>query len=313
MKAPLTLAAFASLISLALIMAAVQVTARIAMDSGADPATLLASRSAVAAAALLLLIWLFGTRSVISPRQARALSLIGLLIGLQSLCLLAAVARLPVGLAMLAFNTYPICALVWSRLVYRRSPDADALFAASVIFTGLALALDASGSASGLGATAHWAHIGLGVALALVGGALYALALLITENETVGMDARVRGAAMFLVAAVVGAAAIAQQGGVELPRQDVGWIGFGGSILLYALGLTTIFALLPRLGVASNSPLMNIEPVFALLLAWQFLGQSMQPLQLLGAAIVVAGVIWLGLRRARTAVPIGATSARQGA
>ena len=42
---------------------------------------------------------------------------------------------------------------------------------------------------------------------------------------------------------------------------------------------------------------MNVEPVFALVLAWALLGQSIAPMQLAGAAIVVGTVVALGLRK----------------
>ena len=42
---------------------------------------------------------------------------------------------------------------------------------------------------------------------------------------------------------------------------------------------------------------MNVEPIFALLLAWWVLGQEIAPSQVLGALLVVGAVIWLGLRK----------------
>jgi drug/metabolite transporter (DMT)-like permease len=42
---------------------------------------------------------------------------------------------------------------------------------------------------------------------------------------------------------------------------------------------------------------MNVEPVFALVLAWLLLGQSIAPLQIAGALLVVGAVTALGLRR----------------
>ena len=42
---------------------------------------------------------------------------------------------------------------------------------------------------------------------------------------------------------------------------------------------------------------MNVEPVFALLLAWAILGQSIAPVQVAGALVVVGTVVWLGMRR----------------
>ena len=61
-----------------------------------------------------------------------------------------------------------------------------------------------------------------------------------------------------------------------------------------------MFTVLPKLGVAGNSAIMNVEPVFALVLAWLFLGQAIAPIQVVGALIVVGAVIWLGLKRGKS-------------
>ena len=45
--------------------------------------------------------------------------LIALLVTVQSVCLYAAVARMPVGLALLVFNSYPIWATLAARDVVR--------------------------------------------------------------------------------------------------------------------------------------------------------------------------------------------------
>jgi drug/metabolite transporter (DMT)-like permease len=66
---------------------------------------------------------------------------------------------------------------------------------------------------------------------------------------------------------------------------------------LYGTAFTLMFSLLPRLGVVGNSAIMNIEPVFALVLAWLLLGQAIAPVQVAGALIVVGTVMALGLRR----------------
>ena len=52
---------------------------------------------------------------------------------------------------------------------------------------------------------------------------------------------------------------------------------------------------LPKLGVVGSSPIMNVEPVFALVLAWLLLGQSTAPMQVTGALLVVGAVIHLNL------------------
>jgi drug/metabolite transporter (DMT)-like permease len=58
-----------------------------------------------------------------------------------------------------------------------------------------------------------------------------------------------------------------------------------------------MFTLLPKLGVVGNSAIMNVEPVFALALAWLLLGQSIAPVQVAGALLVVGAVLALGLRK----------------
>ena len=58
-----------------------------------------------------------------------------------------------------------------------------------------------------------------------------------------------------------------------------------------------MFTILPRLGVVGNSAILNVEPVFALALAWLMLGQVIAPVQIGGALLVVGAVMVLGLRK----------------
>jgi len=51
------------------------------------------------------------------------------------------------------------------------------------------------------------------------------------------------------------------------------------------------------LGVVGNSAIMNVEPVFALVLAWVLLDQTIAPVQVAGGLLVVAAVIFLGMRK----------------
>jgi drug/metabolite transporter (DMT)-like permease len=66
---------------------------------------------------------------------------------------------------------------------------------------------------------------------------------------------------------------------------------------LYCTAFTILFTVLPKLGVVGNSAIMNVEPVCALVLAWALLDQSIAPIQLVGAFLVVGTVMWLGLRK----------------
>jgi drug/metabolite transporter (DMT)-like permease len=233
----------------------------------------------------------------LSAGQKRALLKIGLLIGVQSLCLYSAVARLPVALALLAFNTYPLWTAFWAHTLKGERVEPALLRAMPVLLLGLALALDVAGAASGLGASAHWGRIGAGVAFSLAAAAAFGMALVFTQHDTAGLDGRVRTAATMGIVALAALISVAGQGGWALPQAPVGWWGLLGLTVLYGTAFTIMFTVLPRLGVVGGSPIMNVEPIFALLLAWAVLGQAVAPVQVLGGVLVVTTVVWLGLRR----------------
>ena len=278
-------------------MGANHVAARVAFNHGVDVATAVLARSAATALVVGGLVWVQRVPRTLGARPRRYLLAVGLLVGVQSLCLYAAVSRLPVALALLAFNTYPLMAALWDRVLYRRRPEPAVLLAMPVLLAGLALALDVFGAASGLGAAGQWQRIGIGVAFALAASASFGLALVLTQHELGGLDGRLRTASIMSLAALVALAQAAMQGGLHLPTAPAGWAGLAALALLYGTAFTIMFTVLPKLGVVGNSAVMNVEPVFALVLAWLVLGQSVAPIQVLGALVVVGAVVWLGLRR----------------
>ena len=289
--------AFATLLLIALMMGANHVAARIAFNNGVDVATAVVFRSAVTASVIALILASQRVKIAFTPRHKRMLPPIGLLIGIQSLCLYSAVARLPVALALLAFNTYPIWTAMWAAVVYRQKPEKAMLVAMPVILFGLALALDVFGAASGLGASGQWARIGAGVAFALAAAGTFGLALVVTQHEAGDVDGRVRTATTMATAGVIALVTVGLQGGFHLPQAPAGWGGLAALTFLYGTAFTIMFTVLPKLGVVGNSAIMNVEPVFALVLAWLVLGQSIAPVQVGGALIVVGAVMVLGMRR----------------
>ncbi|MDP2817305.1 MAG: DMT family transporter [Polaromonas sp.] len=293
----LSLGAFATLLLIALMMGANHVAARIAFNNGVDVATAVVFRSAVTAAVIVAILMVQRVRITFSARHKRMLPLIGLLIGIQSLCLYSAVARLPVALALLAFNTYPIWTALWAWIVYQQRPERAMLIAMPVILVGLALALDVLGAASGLGASGQWSRIGTGVAFALAAAGTFGLALVLTQQEAGDVDGRVRTATTMLVAGLIALITVGLQGGFHLPQAPAGWGGLAALTFLYGTAFTIMFTVLPKLGVVGNSAIMNVEPVFALVLAWLILGQAIAPVQVAGALLVVGAVMVLGLRK----------------
>ena len=293
----LSLQGFASLLLVALLMAANHVAARLAFDSGLDIATAVAVRSGSTALVVGLLVWFGRVPWRLTRQQFRGLLLIGVMIGAQSQLLYGAVSRLPVALALLAFNTYPLWAALWNRLFYRQHPERQVLLTMPVILLGLALALDVAGAASGLGARQQWSVMGAGVAFGTAAAASFGLVLVWTQHETTGLDGRVRTFFSLVLACTVALAVVGWHGGAHWPQTELGWWGLLGLTCLYGSGFTLMFTVLPKLGVAGNTAIMNVEPVFALALGWAILEQRIEPVQIAGALLVVGAVIFLGLRR----------------
>ena len=293
----LTGSAFATLLLLAFMMGANHVAARFAFNNGVDVVTAVSCRSTVTALVVGLLLWQQKVSFTTTSRDKKFLLIIGGLIAVQSMCLYSSVARLPVALALLAFNTYPLSTAVWARVLYQHKAERAVLMAMPVMLVGLAMALDVFGAASGLGAAAHWSQIGAGIAFALAASATFGLAMVLTQHEVAGLDGRLRTFSTMGLVAVLAISGALSFEGFHWPTAQAGWWGLAMLTFFYGTAFTIMFTVLPRLGVVGNSAIMNIEPVCALVLAWALLDQSIAPMQVAGALLVVAAVMWLGLRK----------------
>ena len=293
----LTTTAFATLLLIAFMMGANHVAARLAFNNGVDVVTAVSFRSVLTAVVVGLILWQQKVHIQIESSHKKYMLIIGGLIAVQSVCLYSSVARLPVALALLAFNTYPLSTAFWARVLYKHQAEKAVLWSMPILLAGLALALDVLGAASGLGAAEHWSQIGAGVAFALAASATFGLALVYTQHETTGLDGRVRTFSSMSIVGILAVAAAMSQGGFHLPQAPAGWWGLGMLSFLYGTAFTILFTVLPKLGVVGNSAIMNVEPVFALVLAWALLDQAIAPIQLVGAFLVVGTVMWLGLRK----------------
>jgi drug/metabolite transporter (DMT)-like permease len=287
--------AFLALLLLACMFASNHIAARIAFDHGVDVVTAVAVRSLATALVVSLLVVWQRVPLAHTPRHRRFMALIALLVTLQSVCLYAAVARMPVGLALLVFNSYPIWATLAARVLYGRRPERAALIAMPVILLGLALALNIVHAFDS--APARDTGFGPGVALALGAATSFGLVLALTQHEVADLDGRARSAFTMAVVGVLALVAAVAGGGLHWPDAPAGWWGLILLSVLYGTAFTAVFTLLPKLGAVSNSPILNVEPVAALLLGWLVLGQSVSALQGVGALIVVAAVMALGLRK----------------
>jgi drug/metabolite transporter (DMT)-like permease len=93
---------------IAVLFASNHVAARLAFDHGTSVVTAVLVRSAVTALAVAVLLRATATPWSLAAPTRRHAVLIGLVLSVQSVCLYASVARIPVALALLTFNSFPV-------------------------------------------------------------------------------------------------------------------------------------------------------------------------------------------------------------
>ena len=276
-----------ALLAIATTFGSNHIAARVAFDHGASVTAAVAIRSGFTALFLLALMRFSGV-PMAAPRAtlARALA-IGLLIAVQSFCLYSAVALIPVALALLAFNTFPILLALFSWASTGERPHRAALAAMPLALIGLALALDVFGKPVNPA----------GIAWALGAAVSFALALFGTERWLKAVDGRLRTFLMMSVTAIVVLVAGFAGDSFALPRAPAGWLGIALLTVFYATAITSLFIVLPHLGPANYAVVLNFEPIAVLFLAWAILGQAVAPLQVAGAFIVIAAITLPAIRR----------------
>jgi drug/metabolite transporter (DMT)-like permease len=283
------------LMAIATVFGANHIAARIAFDHGTNVTTAVAFRSAGTALFVFLLLLFYRISFQIKGKTLAYTVTIGLLVASQSYCLYSAVALIPVALALLVFQTFPMMLALLSWATGGERPARVALAVMPVALVGLALALDVWGKSGNL--AERWREIGAGVLWALGAAVSFAAALLLMTRWLATMDGRLRS---FLTMCVVGAVVLAggaAAGDLRLPADATGWIAIVLLTACYGTAITSTFILLPRLGAVNNAVVLNFEPIAVLAIAWVVLDQKVSALQILGALIVTGAIMVLGARK----------------
>ncbi len=215
-----------------------------------------------------------------------------------------AVDRMQVGVALLIEFTSPIAVLAWMWLRHQQRPGRLTVVGAALAAAGLVLVLD-------LLSGADVDPIGIAWALgAMAGAAFY---WIISADEDNGLPGIVLaaggvtvGGVVLLLAGVVGVIPLAaSRDDVVLAGAEVPWwvsllaLGAVTAGLAYVLGI----AATRRLGSRLASFVGLSEAVAGVVFAWLLLGESPRSIQLLGGALILAGVVAVRLGEPRVASP----------
>ncbi|MFE7723837.1 DMT family transporter [Nocardia rhizosphaerihabitans] len=220
-----------------------------------------------------------------------------------------AVAHMEVGAALLIEYTAPIAVVGWMWARHRQQPGAATLAGAALGITGLLLVLDilAGVSTDPIGIT--WALA------AMIGAAAY-FVLSAQGGELPGTvlaaGGLLIGGVTLLLAGVLGIVPLrATTATVVFDDFSTPWwvpillIGIVTAAIAYVTGI----AATRRLGSRLASFVALTEVLAALLFAWALLGEAPRPIQLLGGALILLGVIIVRLGEPEP-LPVGDPEAR---
>ncbi|MEN8600550.1 EamA family transporter [Microbacterium rhizosphaerae] len=203
----------------------------------------------------------------------------------------SAMQRMPVAVALLIQYLAPVLLVAFTWLRTRRAPSALVLWGSVVAVVGLVLVVNVVGASFDL----------VGTLLALAAAVCVCVYFVASERAGAGLPplalaagGLLTGAAAMGVLCAIGVmpfrapAATVALSGLEVPWfVPMTWVAAVGTTLGYALGVMAI----PRLGSRVASFVGLSEVLFALGFACLLLGETPAPIQFLGGALILVGVV----------------------
>jgi drug/metabolite transporter (DMT)-like permease len=271
-----------------LFMGMTPVFGKLAMRGGLDAFTLSTLRTCLAALVLWIVYLVFFRRYIfIFPAGLLGTAAVGVVNGLGSLFYYNGLLLLDnASMAQILFMTYVVFTMLLTHAEGQR------ISAVSVVRGALALAavwMLASGA--GQSGHVHW----LGVSLCLIGAALYALHVIISQRVMFEMPAPTMalyglsfmGLTVFAVRLIVGSASPL----AWTPTAPVSWWYVAGLMAVTALSRVTLFAGVRSLG-GLQAVLLNVaEMGVTLLVAFVWLDERMTLVQWIGVALLVVSAL----------------------
>jgi drug/metabolite transporter (DMT)-like permease len=207
-----------------------------------------------------------------------------------------AIHRLAIGIALLIQYLAPLLVALWARFVYHDPIRRRIWVALALALAGLSLIVNVFGGAASLSTS--------GVAFALAGALAYATYVLLAEHVIGGRDPVSLLAWGFLLASVFwsviaplwsfplraltrSTSLLGHLDDVHLPVWVlVAWMIVLGTIVPFFL----LVSALRHLNASRVAIVAMLEPVAGAFVAWLWLAESLDAVQVTGAAIVLAGI-----------------------
>ena len=266
---------------------------RWAQESGATTPGLIAVRFTVAA---LILVAFMRARAISYPAAREWLPIAAMggigYVG-QAYCYFLALEHADASLVALLLYLYPAFVAILAAIFLRERIG---------LVTAVALALALAGTALVVGGGSGRP---LGIALGIGAAIVYSIYITVGSVVTRGLDAIAVSTVVCMAAAVTSALIVAvllvTGHEVSVAGTIRGWVSLGAiAVVCTAVAILAFFAGLRLLGPTSTSVLSTLEPVVTVGLATWLLSESLSTVQAIGAALVLAAVIWLAVSQRPT-------------
>jgi len=280
---------------------AMAIFARYAYGSGAEVVAVLFLRFFIAAL-LMSGVMIVTRRRWPSGRNLAVLAAMGGIgyVG-QSFSFFSALNYASAGLVALLLYLYPFLVTLLGALFLRQRLTAGRVAAVLAALAGTALTIGGGVSGQPMG-------IALGVAAALI----YSVYILV-GSRVMAREAPLAAATVVMIAAAVVFGGLAAATGPAWPQGLAGWSAVVAiAVVSTVVAMVTFFAGMQKLGAADAATLSTLEPVVTFVLAATFLGEAIQPNQVLGGAIILGAVVWLARMREPVAGELSSGCRRTG-
>lgn len=250
---------------------------------GIDPVTLLALRFSMALPLFWAAVLIFPSERV-SWRDAFFVALSGLLgLYLAALADFYGLVYIDASLERVILYAYPAFVVVWTTIFFKEPMTKRKAAALGLTYIGLALVMKVFQGV-------QRAEM-IGAALVLFSAVIYSLSYIFTEV----FSKKVSGVKLSAYATTAAAFAFLGTWGAKegtLPAEAGAWWLLGAlAVVSTFVPVLTINLGIKRIGASRAAIASFIGPVSTAVLAWAILGESLEPVQVAGMALVMAGVL----------------------
>lgn len=278
------------------------VIVRLLQAAGMHPLDIATWRFVFAAPALWLLIAALRLAAPAQPLPRGRLLLLGLLLSIAAMTAFFGLQRLPAGVYVLLFYSYPAMVAVIAALLGERL-SRRAWAALALALTGVALTVPDFGA--GLSGEA-W----MGVLLALLNALAVAVYFVFNNRLLRGRSGLAHASAWVITGALGVMLTLALARPVNAAPDAASWFYLVAlALVCTVLPVFTLTTAIQKLGASRAAIAGTLEPVLTIVLAALILGEVVQAGQLFGGALILTSIVLLQSAPRRRAAVVGEASA----